>query len=195
MNKKDFRIKAKNIRNSIPKNDRKNKSILACENLFRLPMFNSDMQDENVMLYLNFDSEISNEQLIDSFRKRNANIYLPRVISFEDATMDIVLYNEGDKVKKNKYGIKEPVSNETISPEELDYIIVPALAFDNEMRRLGYGGGFYDRILSSIPEHCVKIGFSYYEQIFDEIPYEKHDQKMDLILSDKLILADENYKM
>ncbi len=188
MNKKELRIQAKNIRDNISLENREKKSQLACDSLFSLSLLKNNLSNKNIFVYLNFGSETITKNIINEFRNRGANIFLPRVSSFKDGIMDIVEYNQGDELEKNKYGIDEPTSTRTISPKEVDIIILPALAFDGNMHRLGYGGGFYDRILSKTREDCLKIGLCFKEQVFDTIPYEKHDEIMDIIVGDDVVL-------
>lgn len=86
------------------------------------------------------------------------------------------------------FGILEPsIECEDIS-EEVDLIIIPGLAFDLKGNRLGYGGGFYDRFLSKYP-NSKRVALCYDFQVFDEIPHEFFDEKVDLIISEEKIIS------
>ena len=82
------------------------------------------------------------------------------------------------------YGIPEPTST---APEITDFenslCIVPALAFDTQGRRLGYGGGYYDRFLSGF--RGVSLGLAYSFFLVDELPTDEHDALVDIILTEK----------
>jgi 5-formyltetrahydrofolate cyclo-ligase len=80
-----------------------------------------------------------------------------------------------------RFGIREPAPNR--SPEQLDLIVVPGLAFTTQGNRLGRGAGFYDRYLTSIPETTLKVGVCFEFQRIPEIPVEPHDVKMDVVVS------------
>ncbi len=102
--------------------------------------------------------------------------------SIENREVEILIYHPETLLKKSGYGILEPVGGIPINPERLDIIIVPALAFDTNGFRLGYGGGFYDKLLSSSREDCLKIGIGFSELLVDDLPHEKHDEKLDTII-------------
>ena len=82
-------------------------------------------------------------------------------------------------------GLQEPFDNrEILQP---DILLVPLLAFDENLYRLGYGGGYYDRAISSLRkmQKIITIGIGFDEQKMDNIPIEPHDEKLDYILTEK----------
>lgn len=79
--------------------------------------------------------------------------------------MQAIALNKNTVFAENKFNILEPVSNEVITPQLIDVVFVPLLAFDSKGFRVGYGKGFYDRYLPLCAEDVVKIGFSYFEAI------------------------------
>ena len=87
----------------------------------------------------------------------------------------------------NKYGIPEPKSINKVYP---DILFVPLVAFDRELNRLGYGGGFYDRYIQKISKikKVVKVGLAFSFQKLKIIPISKHDKKLDIIITDKEII-------
>ncbi len=178
MTKQDLRTIIKQKRDSIPLQIRQSKSDMICQQLFALPEFNRDMTCLNVMSFLSFSSEVITEQIHQKLWQKKANIYLPRVLSLKERTMDIVLYTKNTDLLPSNYGILEPVNSPVISAEDLDIIIVPALAFSENGVRLGYGGGFYDSILNKTQKHCFTVGICFAEQVVDSIPTETHDEKV-----------------
>ena len=101
--------------------------------------------------------------------------------------MDFFKWHKNDPLLINKYGIPEPISENKIYP---DIIFVPLVAFDKEFNRLGYGGGFYDRYIQKISKikKMLKIGIAFSFQKLKKIPVNKHDKKLDIILTEKEIL-------
>ena len=87
----------------------------------------------------------------------------------------------------NKYGIPEPVKANRVHP---DILFVPLVAFDKELNRLGYGGGFYDRYIQKISKikKVVKVGLAFSFQKLKNIPVNKHDKKLDMIITEKEII-------
>jgi len=70
--------------------------------------------------------------------------------------------------------------------EDLDIIVLPGLAFDKDLMRLGYGGGFYDKFLSN--KNCLKIGLCHNFQIIDKVPIWDNDEKIDILITEKQII-------
>ena len=84
----------------------------------------------------------------------------------------------------NKYGIPEPVSNKIVYP---DILLVPLVAFDKKLNRIGYGGGFYDRYLKRLKriKKIITIGLAYSFQEVKKIPINDYDIKLDFIITEK----------
>lgn len=98
------------------------------------------------------------------------------------------LYTGPDSVKPGPFGILEPCGEIIPNIEkEIELIIVPGIAFDHNLNRLGRGKGYYDRILSDIP--AFKIGLCFHFQLFPEIPTEDFDKRMDRIITDKGVVT------
>lgn len=78
--------------------------------------------------------------------------------------------------------LKEPVHGEWVSLSALDCVLVPGLAFTNCGRRLGRGGGYYDRTLAALGPHTVALGVCFSLQVVDSLPAEPHDQPVHAVL-------------
>lgn len=87
--------------------------------------------------------------------------------------MEAVPVNEDTAFRKGKFGVYEPVAEESADPASIDMSILPLLAFDTNGYRLGYGKGYYDRFLQVCRKDLLKIGFSYFDPV-ERIP-EKHE--------------------
>ena len=96
---------------------------------------------------------------------------LPRIITtaprIDDATnsVDSLIYQHDTPVNENRWRIPEPEGSEIIAPESLDLVIVPLLCFDRLGHRVGYGKGFYDRILQKCRPDCIKAGLSFFPPV------------------------------
>ena len=101
--------------------------------------------------------------------------------------MDFYEWSKDNPLKINKYGIIEPLSNKKVYP---DVLLVPLLAFDRQLNRLGYGGGFYDRYIEKIEtdKKIIKIGLAFSYQKIKKVPINKFDKKLDIIITEKKIL-------
>ena len=101
--------------------------------------------------------------------------------------MDFYSWSTNNPLVINKYGIPEPVSNKIVYP---DILLVPLVAFDKKLNRLGYGGGFYDRLISNLSKKkkILKIGLAISAQKINSLPVTKYDKKLDYIVTEKYIL-------
>ena len=101
--------------------------------------------------------------------------------------MEFFKWTKNDPLKINKYGIPEPVSSKIYFP---DILFVPLVGYDNDLNRLGYGGGFYDRYIEKIEKikKIIKIGLAFSYQKIKSIPVNKYDKKLDFIITEKEIL-------
>ena len=140
---------------------------------------------KNIGGYYPCNFEIDDLDILDFLRNKRANISLP-IIS-KNNQMDFFEWIIENPLKINKYGIAEPISVNKIYP---DIIFVPLVAYDSHLNRLGYGGGFYDRYLNKIAniKKIFKIGLGFSYQELKKIPINKHDKKLDLIITEKKII-------
>ena len=101
--------------------------------------------------------------------------------------MDFFQWSTNDPLSINKYGIPEPTSNKIVYP---NILLVPLLAFDQDLNRVGYGGGFYDRYIDKIKKNkkIITIGLAYPFQKVKKIPVNKYDSKLDYIVTNKGII-------
>ena len=90
-----------------------------------------------------------------------------------------------DELKQLRFGLMEPDFDAAaiIQPEQFNLIVVPVLAFDRSGARLGFGGGYYDRLLSRCS--CPKVGVAYSFQEVERVPVEPHDRRLDSIITEK----------
>ena len=112
--------------------------------------------------------------------------YLPKVIA--PGEMEFIQVIDRLTLRKGPFNILEP--EEGAKADSLDYIVCPGLAFTMKGERLGQGGGFYDRVLLRFPNARV-LGVSFSCQIFENLPTENHDRKMDIVLTPDSEVPDE----
>ncbi len=140
--------------------------------------------NKKVGLYYPFGDELSTLELMNQLTKKNFIISLPMINNkFE---MSFYSWSPNEPLTINRYGILEPFKGKKITPSTL---IIPMLAFDSNLNRLGYGGGFYDRFIQKIEKqnNCVKIGLALSCQKINKVPVDKYDKKMDFIITEKRI--------
>ncbi|WP_088102463.1 5-formyltetrahydrofolate cyclo-ligase [Halalkalibacter urbisdiaboli] len=118
--------------------------------------------------------EVSTEAIIKNAWNSNKRVAVPRV-NVETHEMDFYFITSYDEVEETFFQLREPKVEECpfVSPDQIDTLIVPGLAFDLKGSRLGFGGGYYDRYLPSFKGTTVALAFDC--QIVPSIPTEKHD--------------------
>ena len=101
--------------------------------------------------------------------------------------MDFYSWSFNQPLKINKYGIPEPDSKVLVYP---DILLVPLVAFDKKLNRLGYGGGYYDRLIEKLTKmkKILKIGLAFPDQKINNVPINKYDQKLDYIITNKYLI-------
>ena len=122
---------------------------------------------------------------LQNHKKKNFKVSLP--IIKKDNHMNFYSWSRNDPLKINKFGIPEPISSKKFYP---DILLVPLVGYDNDLNRLGYGGGFYDRYIEKIEKikKVIKIGLAFSYQKLKRVPTNQHDKKLDFIITEKEIL-------
>lgn len=130
-----------------------------------------------VYCYCSVNKEVDLTGVIEDCFKKNKTVALPRVVNKE--TMEFFTISDINDVKEGYFGIREPVSN--VAAPKADCIIVPGLAFTRDGKRIGYGGGFYDKYLEQSPSYTIGVGFDF--QIVNDLKQHPKDIKLDEIIT------------
>ena len=140
---------------------------------------------KNIGGYYPSNYEIDDLDILNFLEKKNYKVSLP--IIKKDNQMNFYSWSRNDPLKINKFGIPEPVSSKIFYP---DILLVPLVAYDNSLNRLGYGGGYYDRYIKKIEKikKVTKIGLAFSFQKISSIPINQYDKKLDFIVTEKEIL-------
>ena len=129
--------------------------------------------------------EIDDLEILDLLREQNYQISLPVVK--KNNQMNFYSWSKKNPLIINKFSIPEPVSSKILCP---DIMLVPLVGYDNDLNRLGYGGGFYDRYIEKIDKikRVTKIGLAFSFQKIKSVPIDQHDKKLDFIITEKEII-------
>ena len=135
--------------------------------------------------YYPVNFEIDDLILLRKFKKNKFIISLP--VIKKNCQMDFYPWSFSGPLKINKYGIPEPETKDIVYP---DIILIPLVAFDKNLNRLGYGGGYYDRLIAKLSKKkkIMKIGLAFPFQKIDKVPINVYDQKLDYIVTNKYIM-------
>ena len=132
--------------------------------------------------YYPYNHEINPTNILEKFEKLNYQISLPKIK--KNSQMDFFYWSKKDLLVINRYGIPEPTTDKVVYP---NILLVPLVAFDKNLNRLGYGAGFYDRYIKKVKKikKIITIGLAYSFQKVRKIPINKHDIKLDFIVTDE----------
>ena len=178
--KKDARAHFSALRASIDINEREKKSKMALASVLALPEFDAC---DTLFLYSPIKSELNVLPLFDIAKEKGMRIAFPISIK-ESSTLDFRCVSDFDELSLGAYNIYEPKENTskaTFSKQSI--CIVPALAFDKNGNRLGYGKGFYDRFLSKFTG--LSVGVTFAELFCDALPTDGYDIPVNVIITDK----------
>ena len=138
-----------------------------------------------IAVYLASPDEIDIRAYIERLLWYRCKVVVPR---WNGETYELAFLKGLDArhLRRGPMGIMEPVDAEIVPAKEVYGWIVPGLAFTRDGRRLGYGGGWYDRLLADAPKDAVKLGVAHSFQVVDDLPAEPHDIKLTAVVDDSL---------
>ena len=178
--KHDLRTEIKTKLASLGEEGLKEKSAALELRFLESPEFNVA---DSILVYISFQKEPETREVIKKALALKKKVYAPKV---EGDFICVCELHSLDNLKPGKFGIHEPSGETKCDVREFDLVIVPGLAFDLHGNRLGRGGGFYDRLLSST--NAEFIAFAFEEQIVPAIPTLEHDIKVHKIFTDKRVI-------
>jgi 5-formyltetrahydrofolate cyclo-ligase len=143
-------------------------------------------QAETVALFAPIPSEPDIEAL---WEKTGHRFCYPRVTGSEIEFVAVRHFEDLAPASWNPL-VREPAtSQELVAPSEVSLILVPGLAFTRDGRRLGRGGGYYDRLLAQHRPHAIALGVCFDLQIVEDLPCEPHDEKVDAVVTENTPIA------
>jgi 5-formyltetrahydrofolate cyclo-ligase len=176
MTKTEIRKQMKGLNTALSSEQREELSARIFNEAERLPAF---ARAKVVALFASLKDEPLTAPALERW-SRSKRIVLPRV---EGDIMRFYDYDPASMNDSGSFGISEPEATALCRPEEIDFIIVPGVAFTAAGMRLGRGKGFYDKYLSQPGFRGVKAGVCYAHQLVGELPVEPHDVFMDYVVT------------
>ena len=147
-----------------------------------ISLFENDINfknSKNIFCYVSYNNEIDTINLICELLKIK-NVLVPYCVDLK-GNMIAVQIKDISELKVGSYGILEPQKIVEFNKNQIDYVIMPGVAFSVNGGRLGYGKGYYDRFLCDISPY--KIGLCHKELLFSNIPMEKNDVKANRVIT------------
>jgi len=184
--KNETRTEVLRRRDSIPLDLKKRKDDAVRKNLLTLEEF---IDAKSVLMYVSFRSEVDTFEQLKGILCLGKKLTVPLVDS-KQKTLTLYEIKDISELEPGYMGIPEPNVNEDrkVDLKDIDIVVIPGTGFDLQGNRLGYGGGYYDRLLADTDKNIPKAALAYEEQIVEVIPAEPHDMKMDIIITDERVL-------
>jgi len=160
------------------------RSAAAGERLLSLPEVGAARL---VMFFVSFGSEIDTVPMISRSLAAGKQIAAPRVERSSHRLMPYELRDLQSDLESGAYGILEPKPDRPPARlDEIEVVIVPAVAWDEEGFRVGYGAGYYDRFLPEVPQ-AVRIGLGFELQVRSEVPRGPNDLPVDILVTEAAV--------
>jgi 5-formyltetrahydrofolate cyclo-ligase len=140
-----------------------------------------------VLSYQAMPEEIDPGPALERLRLLGVTIVFPRIEGPGILGLHVV---EPDTVLlSGPFGLAEPPADApTVEPSAVDVVLMPGVAFDSAGRRLGHGGGYFDRLIPQLRGDCCLLGVAFDVQVVDEVPTEPHDARVDAVVTPTRVL-------
>ncbi len=186
--KKEMRRGLVARRDALPKEERKRHSQAAGDHALSLIRRLRKEREGlfTLALFLSFGSEIDTRPILSGLFAENpeeTRILLPSLRH----SKEIVLrpWHKDAPLTPGPFGILEPETREAVPPEEVDLFLLPGVGFDRAGHRLGYGRGYYDRLLARVGIAGIRAGLAFSEQVVPEIPAGAGDVPIHYLITEK----------
>ncbi len=178
--KTELRAHMKQVREQIPLQERQQLAEAVAERLTGLLGGVA-----TIMTFLSFGNELPTDRIADRLHAAGRRLAVPHIAGEIIVPLE---YVPGDPVEEAVFGIREPADHRPVPHDEIGAVIVPGLAFDRDGFRVGYGGGFYDRLLRSIPAIALRVGICFHDQVVEEVPRGHLDEALDVVVTDRELI-------
>ncbi len=189
--KKTLRLKYKKLREELSDEAIAEMSLQIANRALELPIWNKTYY--HIFLPISEKKEVDTEYLMHILQGKDKSIVVSKA-NFQTGEMRHFLMQEHTVFKTSPYGITEPVAGLAISPEIIEVVFVPLLAYDKRGHRVGYGKGFYDRFLKKCNAGTVFVGLSFFEPE-PEIFFETTDVALNFCVTPKKIIDFQNIQL
>ncbi len=181
--KRDLRRRVIGLRDALDPGTRAAHSRAICRRVADSPEFR---RARTVLLFANFGSEVDTTGLLRTALEAGKRLVLPRVNPKTRALELREVRSLTDDLTPGTWGIPEPTPERCaeVPLSNIDFVLVPGVAFDPQLRRLGYGGGYYDRILANVAKGTGAIAIAFAMQVVPEAPADAHDVRVPVLITE-----------
>ena len=128
--------------------------------------------------YLPYNQEVRTVPMLEQAMRDGKRVAVPKCYGDE---MRFIYMDDLSKVEKGYANIPEPIADDPVADDKTALVLMPGMAFTKDGKRMGYGGGFYDKFLASEPDHPT-VALCYDFQMVEDLPTEDYDIPVDCVL-------------
>jgi 5-formyltetrahydrofolate cyclo-ligase len=142
---------------------------------------------DKILIYLSKEGEVSTDSLLDRAFELGKRVCVPVVDKKNEELNISELPGPQTRFRLGAFGVREPEEADLnfVSPDQIDLVVTPGLAFDRRGGRIGYGKGYYDRLLSRLGSHIPRIALAFDFQVLDAVPQDENDVRVNAIITEK----------
>ena len=173
-------------RDTHPDPERRAKSSRIMERLFSLKEFKNA---KTVAFYVSTKREVRTDEMIEAALAEGKNVVVPITLK-EHKKLALGKLTSLDELERGAFGVLEPKKEYTklVNEKDVDIVIVPGIAFDREGNRIGYGMGYYDKLLAAVRPEIPFIALAFSFQLVECVEEEEHDVAVDLIVTEEEVV-------
>ncbi len=185
--KAELRRRVQEERDALTPEAREARSELVLKRLWSLREFGGA---GTVFFFISFRSEVDTVPMIRRALGEGKRVLLPYTIPDNREMVASEVLDFDADLELGNYDIMEPreESVRPVLPGDIDVIVMPGVAFDRDGRRLGYGGGYYDRFLDRCEPRCLRVAPCFDLQVVEEVPSADHDHRVHVIVTERRII-------
>ena len=185
MDKDALRHEIKERLAQMSREDRIAKSKQICRQIIETDTF---QKASVVMMFLSLPHEVDTTPMILHAWQQGKTVAVPKVSWEQRHMIPVELTSLETGLKTEKMGIRTPANSVPVPFDEIDLVITPGLGFDRSGNRLGRGGAFYDNFFANHKITAARWGIAYSEQLYDEIPHDENDARIDAVVTEDEII-------
>ena len=174
------------------RNDLNVKQIIELSRKIEANLFSCEdfLSRQHILYYLSFGKEVSTDAMILRSLLLHKKVYVPRIKKNGRKIEICEIKSLETNFELNNFGIREPSGTciQIVSPNKIDVVVTPGLAFDCSGGRIGSGGGYFDKLFEDLPDNSLSIGIAYSFQILGFLHQDSWDKKVQKVITEEGML-------
>lgn len=157
------------------------------DRLFSLPEYRAA---RTIMYFLNFGKEVMTLKMVPQTLEHGKRVVTPKTVHKERRMILSEIYDVTEDLAPGLWDIPEPKPDKLrpLDAGEIDFVVVPGVAFDESGNRLGYGGGYYDRFFTELRTGVPLVAVTFEVQLLQTVPVAPWDRQVDMVITEKRLI-------